>query len=73
VVVIVVMARPLREKFSNDEISAGVRDMVDNNLNVIQYRAKYGNTVSSLRLNYLISAYREGRLTSETVSKIMAL
>lgn len=54
-------------------IGSSIRDLVDNNLNIFQYRAKYGNTVSPLRVNYLVSAYKSKQMTNQKVSEIMNL
>ena len=73
IIIVILIFTFSRESFDDRAIAAGIRDMVDSKMNIIQYRAKYGSDVSSLKVNYLISAYKAGQLTPEKVREIMSL
>lgn len=72
VVILILVAYVLMyESFDAARVGIGIRDMVDNNLSITQYRAKYGSAVSSLQVNYLADAYRKNIMTVEKIKEIM--
>lgn len=48
-----------------------IADMVDNKLNIIEYRAKYGDELSSLVIARLSKLYKNNELTDENINKII--
>lgn len=75
-VVLILIWYVRRESFSATNYRAignSIRDLVDNNLNIFQYRSQYGGVVSPLKLNYLITAYKNGSMTDKKIAEIMAM
>ena len=78
VVVIIIFLLVPRECFtsarmSDQDVIAQIKDMVDNKLTIIQFRAKYGNSLSPLKVSYLAAAYKNSELTQAKVQQILAL
>lgn len=76
VIVIVVVAAffwSQREGLTAAAATESVRDLVDNGLDFATYRAKYGDSVDSLQLNFLISEYKAGTLTPARAAEILKI
>ena len=61
-----------REPFKPRDIREQIKDYVESKMTPIQFKAKYGQAISTYKLMRLSDAYRAGNLNIEKIRYIMA-